>query len=227
MPGYVYAQRDDDVFVANFIASETTLRVSDVPVTIRQTTDYPWEGKVRFAVEPLEPVAMTLRVRIPGWARNSPVPSDLYRYEDSLGASPALSVNGERLPTELSNGFAVIERSWNRGDVVELELPLTVRRVRSHASVAANTGRVALERGPLVYCVEGVDNGGRALELVLPDDGELRAEPSEMLGGIVTLRGPAGGVAGVRELTAIPYFAWSHRGPNEMAVWLRATSKDP
>ncbi|HXV63537.1 MAG TPA: beta-L-arabinofuranosidase domain-containing protein, partial [Vicinamibacteria bacterium] len=223
LPGYVYAQRDDALYVANFIPSETTVRVHDTPVTVNQATNYPWDGRVRISVDPVRDVTMSLRVRIPGWSQDRPVPSELYRYEENLEHEPSLRINEEVAALELAFGFAVIERSWTRGDVVELDLPMPVHRVLSHADVTANRGRVALERGPLVYCVEGADNGGRALDVVLRRDGQPSVEPSDWIGEILTIRAAADAVPGDDHLTAIPYFAWSHRGPNEMAVWLHAT----
>jgi hypothetical protein len=162
-----------------------------------------------------------LRVRIPGWARNEPVPSDLYTYADTFAGQPELRVNGAATQFEMDNGFAVIDRTWNRGDTVELDLPMTVRRVRAHPSVENDTGRLAIQRGPIVYAVEAIDNGGSALDVVLPEDAELSTEfRPEMLGGVTVVRGTA--LRGDEEidLLAVPYFAWANRGPGEMRVWL-------
>jgi DUF1680 family protein len=116
----------------------------------------------------------------------------------------------------MSEGFAVMRRRWQSGDVVELHLPLPVRRVVSHEKVAANAGRVALERGPLVYCVEEVDNGGSVSQLILPDEAQLQAEfQPDLLHGLTVIHDAE------RSFLAIPYYAWSHRGEGEMAVWLR------
>ena len=223
-PGYLYAHREADVYIASFAPSETTLSVDGVPVTLEQSTDYPWDGDVRLSVEPVSPVVMTLRVRVPGWARGEPVPSDLYHY---VGAeTPAvLRLNGDEIPLQLEKGFAVVEREWASGDVVELEFPMDARLVRAHDAVESLEGRVALERGPLVYCVEGVDHGGHAADLTLAQSMDFRPEKLDELGGVIALRTPLEGeaaVSGLSELTAIPYFAWSHRGPGPMAVWLRA-----
>jgi DUF1680 family protein len=223
LPGYIYAQRGDELYIANFVPSESTVRVDDVPVTVRQETDYPWDGRVRVEVDPIREVSMSLHLRIPGWARNEPVPSDLYRFASESQERPAVRLNGEPIdgPVQASAGFAVIDRIWEPGDVVALEIPMPVRRVTSHEAVAANAGRVALSRGPLVYCVEGADNGGEALDVVLRNQGEPETEWSEALSGVVTIRVAADGVPEDDYARAIPYFAWSHRGPNEMTVWLR------
>ena len=226
VPGYIYAQRDGAVYIANYIASATTVAVAtadDAPVTLTQTTNYPWDGAVRVDVDPVRPTDMSLRLRIPGWARDQPVPSDLYRYLGAPAAPVVVRVNGENFAYELVDGFAVLDRTWAPGDVVELDLPMAVRTVVASEVVAADRGRVALERGPIVYAVEGADNDGHALDVaVVNGDAFAIASTDVPVAGIVVLRGP-GMITDTREpidLTAIPYFAWSHRGPGKMAVWL-------
>ena len=214
LPGYAYAHRDGDLYVNLYVAGTATVATAAGTVTLTQDTDYPWSGAVKLTVDPPAESAFSIRLRIPGWARGEPVPSDLYRHLDASGAAPSLRVNGAPADLELDRGFAVVRRHWRPGDVVELDLPMPVRRVVSHAGVAGNRGRVAVERGPLVYCAEGADNGGTALELTLPDAAALTAEhDAGLLGGVTTIRG--GGI------TLIPYYAWSHRGAGEMNVWLR------
>ncbi len=182
-------------------------------VKLTQQTGYPWNGSVKLTIEPEVATDFTLHVRIPGWARNEPVPSDLYRYQDSAGEQATLRVNGNPVELGLEQGFAVLRRSWHPGDVVELELPMPVRRVVSHQQVEAGRGRVAIERGPLVYCAEGIDNGGSVLEMTVSDDETFTIEHDEgLLGGVNVIRSGS--------KTLIPYYAWAHRGLGEMAVWL-------
>jgi len=229
--GYVYAQRERDVFVNLFVAGSARMDIDGRPVTIRQETRYPWEGRVKVTLEPERDEELTVHVRVPGWARGRPVPSDLYRYLDSPGQPAVLAVNGEPTKVELVKGFAVIRRTWKKGDTLELTLPMPVRRVVSHEDVKANTGRVALERGPVVYCAEAVDNGGKVLNLVLPDDAPLQARRREdLLGGITVVEGRALGLSPAadgrsvitreQDFVAVPYYAWAHRGEGEMEVWL-------
>jgi DUF1680 family protein len=229
--GAVYAQRERDVYVNLFIAGKADLTADGVKLGVRQETRYPWDGKVTIRVDPARPVALTLHVRIPGWAQGRPVPSDLYRYADPTVAPFSLAVNGQPVKPEIVKGFAVLPRTWRAGDVVELDLPMEVRRVLAHEKVEADAGRVALERGPVVYCAEAVDNGGRAFNLVLPDDARLEARPRpDLLGGVTVVAGRAlallPGADGrsvatqEQEFVAIPYYAWAHRGEGEMAVWL-------
>ena len=225
----MYAVQKDALFVNLFVASEASVRLEGGKVAISQETAHPWEGRVRLRLAPEPPRAFELRVRIPGWARGRPVPSDLYRYEGGADASYELRVNGERVPPQLTNGYAVLRRSWASGDVVTLDLPMPVRRVTADGRVADDRGKVALERGPLVYCAEGIDNEGRVLDLVLPDDAAFEAEPrADLLGGTTVLRTVALDREGKpRRLIAIPYYAWSNRGPGEMAVWLRRKVPSP
>jgi len=231
VPGYIYAQREGAVYVANYIASEATLAIAaanDAPVTLTQRTNYPWDGAIRVEVEPVQPTEMSLRLRIPGWSRERPVPSDLYRYADTSSAAVTLRVNGADFEYEVVDGFAVLDRTWLPGDVVELDLPMPVRTAVASDAVVADRGLVALERGPLVYAVEGADNDGHALDVRIGDGADFTATTTDIpVAGIVSLQGPATltGSGEALELTAIPYFAWSHRGPNTMAVWLQR--RDP
>jgi DUF1680 family protein len=229
--GYVYAQRERDVYVNLFVAGRGDLSLDGVALGIRQETSYPWEGRVRIVVEPARPAELALHVRVPGWAQGRPVPSDLYRYAETEAATFSLTVNGAPVKPEIVQGFAVLRRTWKAGDAVELSLPMPVRRVLSHEKVAADAGRVALERGPVVYCAEAVDNGGRAFNLVLPDDAPLQATyRKELLGGVTVVTGRAlalqasedGRSVATREqdFLAVPYHVWAHRGDGEMAVWL-------
>ena len=213
LPGYLYAVDGDALYVNLYVGNRARLDVGDVGVTLIQTGDYPWDGNVRLVVEPDEPGEFALHLRVPGWSRGEPVPSDLYAYLEPGHGAVELRVNGAIADAAFERGFAVVRRTWTAGDVVELQLPMPIRRVVAHPSVEADAGRVAIERGPLVYCAEGADNDGKALDLVLSDDVALepRRRP-DLLGGVVTIAG--GG------LELVPYYAWSHRGVGEMAVWL-------
>jgi DUF1680 family protein len=229
--GSVYARRGRDVYVNLFLAGRGELGVDGAKLAVRQETRYPWDGKVTIRLDPGRPVELAVHVRIPGWAQGRPVPSDLYRYADGAAKPWTLVVNGRPAKPEVVRGFAVLRRTWKAGDAIELSLPMEVRRVLSHERVAANAGRVALERGPVVYCAEAVDNGGRVFNLVLPDDARLVADHRpELLGGVTVVTGRAlalhasedgrSVVTREQDFLAVPYHAWAHRGEGEMAVWL-------
>jgi DUF1680 family protein len=218
LPGYVYAHRGDELFVNLFIGSRATIPLTAGKVHLRQLTGYPWDGQIRIEVEAERAADFTLSIRMPGWAQGRPVPSDLYRYQNPAALEPSLRVNGQPVSAQAEQGFVRLRRAWQPGDVVELELPMPVRRVLSHPQVQSNLGCVALERGPLVYCAEWADNGPRVLATVLPDQAPITAEHRpDLLGGVAILRADLDR----RPLTAIPYYAWGHRGIGEMAVWFK------
>jgi DUF1680 family protein len=232
LPGYIYAQQGDTLFVNLFVGGTADVTLDDgQTVKLVQQTRFPWDGKVKLTVRPDAPGTFTIKLRMPGWARNEAVPSDLYRFMDNQGEVAKLGINGEPAEPDMEKGYAVLKREWRSGDVIELNLPMPIRRVLAHEQVEANRGRVALQRGPLVYCLDGADTrDGRVLNVVLPDDTPLRAEfMPDMLGGIVVITGQAlsrtgDGEGQVKEsrqqIAAIPYYAWANRGPGEMAVWI-------
>ena len=223
VPDYVYAVRGSALYVNLYVASEAQVEVDGAVATVAQKTEYPWDGRVELRIDPDRPRPLELRLRIPGWASGRPVPSGLYRYADAPGETHSIRVNGEPVAPRLDGGYAVLARTFSPGDVVTLQLPMPVRRVLADERVAQDAGKLALARGPLVYCAEAADHAGSVLDLVVPDDARLSVERRpELLGGIAVLRGTVRDVEGrPRELVAIPYYAWSHRGPGEMAVWLR------
>jgi len=217
LPGYVYAVDGDNLYVNLYIAGEAALQIGDNAVTVTQTSNYPWEGHIRLQVMPEEPKEFTLHLRIPGWSQGMPVASDLYSYVDSTAGTSGLTVNGEAVALEMDKGFAVIRRHWQTGDAIELVLDMPVRRVLCHTAVDENVGSVALERGPIVYCIEGVDNGGTVDDIYLSDDASLTVTwQPDLLQGINTIIWQRNR----RTVTAIPYYAWAHRGENQMAVWI-------
>ena len=227
---YFYAVSGQVLYVNMYATSDATVRVGTATVRLSQRTDYPWHGQVRLAVSLDAPATFALRLRVPGWARGEPVPSDLYRYEQeheqSAGGAYEVSVNGETLVAPLTAGYLELDRTWREGDVVELDLAMPVRRVRGHARLEAAAGaRLAFERGPLVYCVEQMDVPVPLAELRVPAQAHLSAvERPELLGGVTTLRvevPPAGAPAsGLVAFECVPYFAWNNRGLAAMRVWL-------
>jgi DUF1680 family protein len=217
LPGYIYAQKGNTIYINLFIQSAAQFKIGKRPLTLEQRTEYPWQGNINITVKPEEPSTFTLCVRIPGWARNQPIPSDLYSFQEQSIQTVTLLVNRKTWPVAVQDGYISLARTWMPGDQIQLSIPMPVKRILSHPKVANNQGRVALQRGPLVYCFEGVDNNGSVLSRSLPDDMifQAKARP-DMLGGMVILT--ASSKKG--SLMAIPYYAWSHRGPGEMAVWL-------
>jgi DUF1680 family protein len=222
VPNYIYAYKGDSLYVNLFVASEADVEIRNIRLNIAQETEYPWDGKVKIIINPEKNEIFTVNIRIPGWALGNVVPSDLYRYLKTNDEKITLKVNDEVLDLNINKGFTSITRGWSKGDVIELDLPMPVRRVLAHEEVKSDHGKVALVRGPIVYCAEWTDNDMSVLGLVVPDDAELTTEyRKNLLNGAVVIEGEVLNKSGKKgELVAIPYYAWSHRGPGEMAVWL-------
>jgi DUF1680 family protein len=220
LPSLVYSQRGaSQLYVNLFIGSDATAKLGSRTVKISQTTEYPWKGDVAIAVSPDQPAQFTLSVRIPGWAQDAVVPSDLYRFANSLGSRehPVAKVNGKEIKVNAVQGFLNINRRWSKGDRVEVSLPMPVRRVLANEAVADDRGKAAIERGPLVYALEAADNGAAVTTLKLPLDTPLsHAYRADLLKGLEVIT--AG--SGEKLITAIPYFAWANRGRGEMRVWI-------
>ncbi|MDX2247923.1 MAG: glycoside hydrolase family 127 protein [Bacteroidia bacterium] len=220
LPGYAYAWREEKIYINLFLTSTATIRLPEQNVVIEQITNYPWEGKMNFTLTPEREDTFEVALRIPGWADNQPVPGILYQYTNRTNTNLLLRVNGELLYPEMKDGFAHINRKWKAGDRIELTLPMPVRRIAAHESVTENRGKVALERGPLVYCAESVDNNGKVLDLNLPEAGKFEVNFSpDLLGGLNLITGTALRAGNEVPFTAIPYYARAHRGSVEMRVW--------
>ncbi len=230
VPGYVYATQGNDLYINLFVQNEAKIKTESQVVNIKQETSYPWNGDVVIAVNPNKSKKFAISIRIPGWTRNRPVPSDLYTYLDTSDQKAAVQVNGEPIDMAIEQGFVRIDRNWKKGDTIVLELPMPIRRVLSHESVEADAGRVALERGPVVYCTEWADNQGYVSNLVLEDDATLTTQRrDDLFNGVIVLEGTVKALLydkdgkllkNEQDFTAIPYYAWAHRGQGEMAVWM-------
>jgi uncharacterized protein len=229
MGGFAYGVEGDSVYVNLYASGTASVETAAGRIALEQVTEYPWQGGVKIKVASDKPGAWTLLLRIPGWAQGHPIPSDLYTYAGETKEKPALKVNGQAVAYELRKGYAPVTRTWKSGDIVELSLPMPVRRVLANPNIKDDVGRTAIERGPLVYCAEGKDNAGGSTNLVLEDKAVLTAaRRPAILGGITVITGTATAyrqrgadiISEPRPLVLIPYFAWAHRGQGEMAVWL-------
>ncbi|MEI7899806.1 MAG: beta-L-arabinofuranosidase domain-containing protein [bacterium] len=223
--GLAYACGKGQLVVNLYVAGAATLKMNDrVPVKLSQQTDYPWNGRVRLTVLPEMASEFDLCLRIPGWAQGRPVPSDLYRFAEAKAQPVGLKLNGQAAdPAPGADGYAHLRRIWKAGDVVELDLPMPVRRVYAHEQVKEDQGKVALMRGPVIYCLEAADHpDADLLKLALPKQAELRAEHrAELLGGVTVLQGQA--VDDAQRpvaLTAVPSYAWANRDKGAMTVWI-------
>jgi len=232
VPGYVYAQKKDALFVNLFMSNSAEIQLEGGPkVKVTQKTNYPWDGLVRMTVDAGTRARFAVHVRIPGWARGEAIASDLYRFVSAAEDGAELRVNGKLEPLRLDKGYAVISREWKRGDVIELRLPMDVKRVAANDGVEADRGRIALQRGPVVYAAEWVDNpAGKVRNLMLPASAKVTAEyRAGLLGGVTVLKSSAVALAygesgkvvkTTQPFVAIPYYAWANRGPGQMMVWI-------
>ena len=216
LPGLIYAQDDKQVYVNLFIGSEANIVVNGVKVKLTQTTDYPWSGDVTLRVDPERPVETSFVIRVPEWTRN-PTQSALYRFAQAAPDAPALTVGGKSVPLQPDAVTAIVDGKWRKGDVIALKFPMPVRRVLANDKVTENTGKAAIQRGPILYALEAIDNGGSVKDLKIPLETSLTAAfRSDMLNGVDVITGKVGD----RTVTAIPYYAWNNRGKGEMAVWV-------
>ncbi len=220
LPGYIYATQDEKVFVNLFIGSEAEVAVNGKALRIEQTTDYPWDGAVRLSFRHTEAIPAQLHIRVPGWVRNEVMPGDLYRYSDDQQPTVTLSINGQPQEAKVTDGYLVLnQQTWQQSDTVDINFGMEVRQVVSHERVKADRGKVALERGPLVYCVEAADNPDGVLSRTVLSSANFQYtfDPGLFSGtGKITGSDREG-----KAITAIPYFAWAHRNVGEMTVWLK------
>ncbi len=231
VPGYVYAVKDNALYVNLFMSNTMTQKVGGKAVTLSQKTAYPWNGDVEITIDKTAlKKEMALKVRIPGWVRNETVPSDLYTYVDGKRLGYTVTVNGVPVESTLEQGYFTISRKWKKGDKVEVHFDMEPRVVKAHAEVRADAGRIAVEKGPVVYCAEWPDNPGFSVRSVLMNQApEFTVAHSGELFGIDKITtsaqtlafGEDGRLAAKDvDLTLIPYYAWCHRGSGEMTVWL-------
>jgi hypothetical protein len=235
VPGYMYAQKADNLFVNLFINSTVDLQVNNKAVQVAQQNNYPWDGNLKFTINSAKANTFNLLIRIPGWAQNSAVPSNLYKFDNNSSSSTEIKVNGVKVAYTMQNGYAVINKAWSKNDVVEVNLPMEVRRVLASDSVKNDIGKVALQRGPIMYCAEWADNNGKTSNIIIPANTTFTSEfKPDVLNGIMTLKAEVPVVTFTDEsiatqkqhFTAIPYYSWANRGKGEMTVWFPAQIKD-
>jgi uncharacterized protein len=207
LPGYVYATGESSIFVSLYVAGTAKIALGDNSVVLTQETHYPWDDKVRLTVKPQRPATFTIGLRIPEWCQGRHI-----------------KVNGKAVePSRTDKGYLLVTREWQPDDVLDIDLLMVIDRIEANPRVAADVERVAIQRGPLVYCFEAVDNGGHVKHIVLARDPKFTAEyRKDLLGGVAVITGVA---ADGHKVMAVPYYAWDHRAPGEMAVWVRQEGK--
>ncbi len=226
VPGYVYAQTDETIYVNLYIASEAEIAIDDNIVKLTQLSDMPWGGNTQIIVNPEEPEFFEINIRIPGWAQGKPVPSDLYTFSYKLKDDLKVHVNNVNISDyRIKNAYVSLKRRWKKGDEIYIQFPFETMEVIASENIAADSGKIAIQRGPIVYAAEWIDNPGYSvLDAGLEDVSGLEVfMDDELLGGIVKLMGKAktlnNGEIEEVDFVAIPYYSWAHRGAGEMAVW--------
>ncbi|HKP31452.1 MAG TPA: beta-L-arabinofuranosidase domain-containing protein [Chitinophagaceae bacterium] len=228
---YIYAKSNDGLWVNLFVQSNTNAKIGNANVNVSMKSNYPWGGNVEIKVDPDRKSKFTLHVRIPGWAVDQMVPGDLYKTETSANSKFEVTINGKSTAWKNENGYAVVEREWKKGDVMNVMIPMEVKKLVSRTELKANEDRVAIQRGPLVYCIEGADNKGDVWNLLLEENSVFKpieykvlnesvtALETEMLSAVPAKDGKSMEMQ-KRKVIAIPYYTWANRGANSMQVWL-------
>ncbi len=227
MKQYIWSETTAGINLNLFIGSSAHLSTTEGETDVTVETAYPWTGNVRVTVTPsTEKSRFTIGVRIPAWTGGEPAEGDLYRYVTPEKGRVGIRVNGKKYKAPISDGFAHIDREWKSGDVVEISLPMEPRFIEARKEVAADSGRVALGAGPLVYCLEQADNGPVRELTVDTSVKPVFAFEQSLAGGTGTLTFPVTDSTGtVKQAKAVPYYSWANRGKGEMTVWIKTTNK--
>jgi DUF1680 family protein/peptidoglycan/xylan/chitin deacetylase (PgdA/CDA1 family) len=225
IPSLLYSTRGSDLFVNLYAASTASIATPAGTLRVKEDTGYPWHGLVTLTIDVDKPRAFSVNMRVPAWA-GAGIPGGLYTFQGSPTLAFPMTINGQRAHPKMDHGFATLSRTWKKGDVVRLDLPMPARRVVSDPRVADNVGKVAIQRGPIVYALEGIDNGGKVLNASLTNAPLTHEFRPALLGGVEIVKGRGTRDAGTEgPLTFVPYYAWDNRGAGEMAVWIPTANK--
>jgi DUF1680 family protein len=227
---YVYGKSEDGIWINLFVNSNASIPVEKNTIGIQTETNYPWDGNIRIKVDPISTQRFTLYLRLPGWAQGRASPGDLYAYTNFQPVNISCKVNGKPQATKTENGYVTIVREWKKGDVVEYNLPMQILKIKAIDSLKNDLDRVALQRGPFVYCVEWADNQGQVWDMIVPEntmfhtlDYKVVNERVVALQAEVKQAVPQNNGAQIafrqKKIVAIPYYTWANRGANPMQVW--------
>lgn len=210
--GYAYATKADNIYVNLYMNSEVSLQTDGGLMTLTQRSNYPWDGDIHMEIQNEKAVEAILNLRIPGWAMNKPVPSDLFTFVDEQKEKISIRVNEKEMEMKMEKGYVVIQNRWKKGDVISLSLPMEERIIVTHEKVKAKSGQMAVQYGPIVYCAEEIDNQKDVLQVTIDNKTQFQSQfHSGLLGGVNMLEG--------EDLNLVPYYAWANRGPGKMNVW--------
>ncbi|WP_428230640.1 glycoside hydrolase family 127 protein [Flavobacterium sp.] len=213
IPGLIYSKSKEVLYVNLYASNNASFTLGKTDLQISQQTGYPWNGKVVLSVNPKKESQFTIKLRVPGWARNEVLPGDLYSYKKASTQKATINLNGETLGIQPQDGYFTITRNWKKGDKINLNFPMEVQEVETNAKVETNKNKVSLEYGPIVYAVEEIDNKTNfdKIDVAAGDTFKVKKEPN-VLQGVNVIENS--------KFKAIPYYSWSNRGVGKMKVWL-------
>lgn len=234
---YIYGSGPQSLWINLYVSSETTVKIQDQAINVSQTSQLPWGGRQSLTITTAQPSTFTLYLRLPDWAASQKVPGGIYHFVTPIQEPVVVHINGQQTPFTFEKGYALINRTWQSGDQVTIDLPMTPRFIQARTEVSQNVDRLAIQRGPLVYCVEGVDHGGQAWHFLLDKNTKLTPAAKTILDeNITALTGTVPAfVPNARSsklslrpqpFTAIPYYTWANRGQSPMQVWLPTKVKE-
>lgn len=230
IPGMVYATRSDSLYVNLFVNSVSDIELDGTGVSLEQSTAYPWDGQVEIKIDPESPRSFKVLLRVPGWAGNTAMHGGLYRFMDAVTDSVTVKVNGVEPSFSLDKGYLMIDRTWQQGDVISYSLPMSIRRILSDDRIVTNRERVSLQRGPLVFCFEEIDNpdlGGEDFRFDQETEITTLFDP-DILEGTQIIHTTAETRSGIeKQVTLIPYHLWNNRERGKMEVWLSTKEFKP
>ncbi len=236
--GYIYAKTDQSIYVNLFVASNTNIALKNGNVNLKMDTNYPWDGNIKLTVDPLKKSTFKIYIRVPGWYREQVVPGNLYTFKSRSGDKELIvTINRKQVSAVISKGYIIVETEWKKGDIIDINFPMQVFRIESREELKHNTGRVAIQRGPIVYCLEGADNNDKAWNIIIPETTEFETIDYKVLNEnvkaltaevpVVMIDEDSESIKTIKKkIIAIPYYTWANRGKNEMQVWLPTKIKD-
>ncbi len=234
---YIYGYKDNKIYVNLFVGSETNIQLPNGEMKMSMKTGYPWKGNINCVLNMKKKTNATFAFRLPGWVTGTPSPGDLYHFINNKSELPELLVNGNPIKYVLQDGYVLVNNEWKDNDVIEYKLPMTIKKITARNELKFDNDRIALQRGPIVYCIEGADNNGKAWNVISPNNIDFKAEDFKILNEpVVSLIadlpciqiGDNGYTVSsvLQKVRAIPYYTWSNRGNNVMQVWLPNTIKE-
>lgn len=234
---FIYGYADNKIVVNLFVGSQTEINTPSGKIKLNMQTNYPWSGDIKCSLSMKKNTKSSIAFRIPGWSRGVVAPGNLYSFRDPAKGQPSLYVNGKVIQYIFQDGYAVIEREWKNGDVIDFSIPMEINKISARNELEVNNERIAIQRGPLVYCVEGADNNGKAWNIISSLNAEFSTEDFNVLDEKVVsivadmpvlkiVEGGLGATTSNQKVRAIPYYTWCNRGSNQMQIWLPLTFKD-